>query len=116
VGEKGRELGPELTRIGSKQGRAKLLENILEPSKSIEPQYVTWVIETKAGKVISGLLVEKSTTHITVRDIEHKEHRLPLDETETVVAQQKSLMPELQLKDLTAEQVADLLAYLESLK
>ena len=116
VGETGRELGPELTRIGSKQGRAKLLENILEPSKSIEPQYVTWVIETKAGKVISGLLVEKSTTHITVRDIEHKEHRLPLDETETVVAQQKSLMPELQLKDLTAEQVADLLAYLESLK
>lgn len=116
VGDEGRELGPELTRIGARQGKAKLLENILEPSKSIEPQYVTWVVETKAGRVHSGLLVEKSATHITVRDIEHKEHRIPLEETESVTAQQKSLMPELQLKDLTAEQVADLLAYLESLK
>ena len=33
-----------------------------------------------------------------------------------LVAQQKSLMPELLLRELTAQQVADLLAYLESLK
>ena len=33
-----------------------------------------------------------------------------------LVPQRESIMPELLLRDLTAEQVADLLAYLESLK
>ena len=38
------------------------------------------------------------------------------EQIEQLVAQQRSLMPELLLRDMTAEQVADLLAYLKSLK
>jgi hypothetical protein len=41
---------------------------------------------------------------------------ISVEDVDTLVSQQKSLMPELLLRDLTAEQVADLTAFLRSLK
>ena len=39
-----------------------------------------------------------------------------MTDVEQLVPQQQSLMPEMLLRDMTAEQVADLLEYLSSLK
>ena len=116
IAEEGTELGPDLSQIGKKLDRVKLLESILEPSKNIEPQFVTWVVETTSGKVISGLLVRKDEMEIVVKDAQNKQHRLAMSDVEGAHPQQKSLMPELLLRDLTAQQVADLLEYLASLK
>lgn len=112
----GSTLGPDLSQIGKKLNAAQLLESILEPSKTIDPQYVPWLAETRDGKVHSGLLVRKTDTEIVLRDASDKEVRLPAGQVETLVQQRKSLMPELLLRDMTAEQVADLLAFLASLK
>jgi uncharacterized repeat protein (TIGR03806 family) len=112
----GTELGPDLSQIGKKLDRTKLLESILEPSKNIDPQYVTWVIETTAGQVVSGLLVRKDESEIVLKDAQNKQQRFAMTDVEGVHQQQKSLMPELLLRELTAQQVADLLAYLASLK
>jgi putative heme-binding domain-containing protein len=112
----GTELGPDLSQIGKKLDRAKLLESILEPSRNIEPQFVTWVVETTAGKVVTGILVRKDETEMIVKDAQNKQHRLLMSEVEGAHPQQKSLMPELLLREMTAQQVADLLAYLASLK
>jgi uncharacterized repeat protein (TIGR03806 family) len=112
----GTELGPDLSQIGKKLDRAKLLESILEPSKNIDAQYVTWVVETTAGKVVTGLLVRKDESEIVLKDAQNKQQRVAMTDVEGVHQQQKSLMPELLLRELTAQQVADLLAYLASLK
>src|SRR5262249_30924307 len=42
----GSTLGPDLSQIGKKYTRAQILESILEPSKSIDPKYVTYLLET----------------------------------------------------------------------
>jgi len=42
--------------------------------------------------------------------------RVPAGEVALFVAQQKSLMPDLLLRDMTARDVADLTAFLHSLK
>lgn len=112
----GIELGPDLSQIGKKLDRARLFESILEPSKNIDPQFLTWVVETKSGKVLSGLVVRKDATEIVLKDAQNQTHRLSTDDVESSTPLQKSLMPELLVRDLTAQQVADLLAYLESLK
>jgi len=112
----GTEVGPDLSQIGKKHDRAKLLENILEPSRNIEPQYVTWVVETTAGKVLTGLLVHKDGNEIVLKDVQNKEHRIATGDVEATHQQQKSLMPDLLLREMTPQQVADLLAYLASLK
>ena len=112
----GTEIGPDLGQIGKKHDREKLLESILQPSKNIEPKYVTWVVETTAGKVITGLLVHKDGNEIVLKDTQNKDHRIASGDIEGTHQMQHSLMPDLLLRDWTPQQVADLLAYLASLK
>ena len=112
----GSTLGPDLSAIGKKLDRARILESILEPSKSIEPQYVQYLVETKDGQIHTGLLAEKSAAQVVLKSQGDKETRIPADKVAVLAPQRNSIMPELLLRDLTAEQVADLLAFLESLK
>ena len=116
IGKEGTEVGPDLSEIGKKYGRAELLETILEPSKKIEPKYLTYVVETSEGSIHTGLLVTKTEDEVVLKNAENKLIRLQADDVELLVPQQKSMMPELLLKDMTAEQVADLTAFLVSLK
>ncbi|MCY2965121.1 MAG: PQQ-dependent sugar dehydrogenase, partial [Planctomycetota bacterium] len=93
IGDDGTEVGPNLSKIAGKYTKAKILENILDPSKSIDPPYVTYVVETKAGKVFSGLLVKKDADEIILKDGENKQHRTATADIETVTPLQKSIMP-----------------------
>ncbi len=112
----GRELGPELTHVAKDKDKAKILENILTPSKEIHKDYVNYLAETKRGKVHTGLLVEKTDDEIVLKDNQHQLIRIPHNEIEILEPQDKSLMPDLLLRDMTAEQAADLLQFLSELK
>ena len=116
IQKEGKEVGPELTTIGKKYSRAQLLESILEPSKLIDPKYVTHLAELDDGRLATGLLVKKDDSEVVLKDAQDKEIRIPAKEIERLVPQSQSLMPDLLLRDMTADQVADLLAYLSSLK
>ena len=59
---------------------------------------------------LSGLIVAKDDKALTIRDPQGKDTRVPLDEGRGPVPSKKSLMPDQLLRDLTAEQAADLLA------
>ncbi|MBO12007.1 MAG: hypothetical protein CMJ68_14730, partial [Planctomycetaceae bacterium] len=74
------------------------------------------LVETVQGRVHTGLLVSRSDKEIVLKDAAGKELRIDGQDVEMVLAQPKSLMPELLVKDMTAQQLADLLAFLESLK
>jgi putative heme-binding domain-containing protein len=111
----GSTLGPDLSQIGKKYTRAQILESILEPSKSIDPKYVTYLVETTDGKVHTGLLAAKTEREVVLRTVEDKEVRIPARKLATLAPQQKSLMPDLLLRDLTPEQAADLVEFLASL-
>jgi len=116
VRNEGKEVGPELTAIAKKKNREQLLESILEPSKRIDPKYVTYLVETTRGRLLTGLLVKKDAKEVTLKDAENKLIHIPADQIEQLVPQRRSVMPELLLRDLTAQQVADLLDYLGTLK
>ena len=116
IGDAGREVGPPLTSIGGRLDRAKLLESLIEPSKTIDPKYRSWVVETVDGRVVTGLIVSKSDAGVVIRDAENRTIELPAGDVEQMEPQAVSLMPEHLLRDLTAAEAADLLAYLESLR
>ncbi|MBT4866169.1 MAG: c-type cytochrome [Planctomycetaceae bacterium] len=113
---KGKEVGPDLSQIGKKYKPAELLDTILNPSKKIEKEYLTYIAETIAGKVHTGLLVKKTESEVVLKTAEDKLIELKPSEVEVLVPQQKSLMPDLLLRDMTAQQVADLTAFLSGLK
>jgi putative heme-binding domain-containing protein len=115
IGEGKETLGPDLSKIGTKYQRPQILESILEPSKLIDPKFAAVILQTKAGDVLSGIVASKTDTELVLRDAE-KETKLALTSVERMVPQQKSLMPEALLQHLTAQEAADLISYLESLK
>jgi putative heme-binding domain-containing protein len=112
----GRELGPDLSKIGLKYDRAQLLESILNPSKIIDPAYTTFTVETKDDFSYTGFLVKKSAEEIVLKDAETKEIHVPAGQEKLLQPQKLSAMPELLLQNSTAQEAADLLDYLSSLR
>jgi putative heme-binding domain-containing protein len=112
----GASTGPELTNIGKKYERRALLETILDPSKAIAPEFVPYLLETTGGQVLAGFLVERTGEQVLLKDIKGEQIRVPIAEVEALVQQKKSLMPELVLSEVTAQDAADLLEFLTSLK
>ena len=116
VQKDGKEIGPELTGIGKKLTKEQLLESLLEPSKRIDPKYVTYLAETIDGRLQTGLLSSRDEQEVVLKDAQDRLIRIPTSDIEQLVPQRQSLMPDLLLRDMTAQQVADLLEYLGSLK
>ncbi|MCH2202032.1 MAG: PQQ-dependent sugar dehydrogenase [Fuerstiella sp.] len=116
IQQQGREVGPELTAIGKKLNAEKLLESILDPSKEIDQKYITYLAETKDGLVITGLLISKDENEVVLKDATNKLKRIPATNIEELLPQAKSMMPDLLFRDMTAQQVADLVAYLGTLR
>ena len=111
----GKNVGPDLTKLGDKQTKAELLESILSPSKRIDPKYVTYLIELLDGRVLNGLLVEQSKSGLVIQDATGKQIQIDRSQIEFSGPQRKSLMPDLQLRESTPQEVADLLEYLKSI-
>ncbi len=119
VNQVGGTLGPDLSQIGKKSKRHEILESLLDPSKVIDPKFATHVLVTTNGKVLTGILVEKTDEQVVLRAFTNgkaEEIRIAADEVDELVPQKKSLMPDRMLRDLTPQQAADLMAFLSSLR
>ena len=107
--------GPHLVDIGKRYKRAELLESILQPSKKLAQGFDTWAIALDDGKVYTGFVVLESAETVTVRDATGISHELHQQNIEDRVKQEISMMPLGIVANLSPEQLADLIAYLESL-
>ena len=113
---KGSDIGPDLSQIGRKYERRALLETIMNPSLGIAPEYIPYVVETEQGKVYAGFLHEQNDERVVLQSVDGTTVQIPRKQIVELAKQEKSLMPELVLKDVTAQDAADLLAYLVSLQ
>jgi putative heme-binding domain-containing protein len=92
--------------------REELLVHILDPSRSVEGNFVQYTAATVDGRVLNGLLASETRTSIELIDAEGKAHVLPRDELEELAASKKSIMPEGFEKQVSKEALTDLLAFL----
>jgi len=72
-------------------------------------------VETKDDAVHSGFLLSKSASEVVLKETTG-EIRLPLNVIRHLEAQRLSIMPEGLLQGMTAQEAADLLEYLASLR
>ncbi len=112
----GRSVGPDMDGIGKQRSRQELLESILDPSKVIDLKYRSHQVLSTDGQLVNGLLVRDTDTEMVIRSADGRNHRFSKDQIESRRLQAESLMPKGLAEDLTAQEVADLLAFLESLK
>ncbi len=108
----GKAVGPSFEDIRKRLNRAEILTSILEPSKQIDAKYAHYVIETVDGRVLGGVLKEKTAQQLIIVSAQGKELIIPAQDVDFFERQDKSMMPDLQVRDMTAQQVADLLAFI----
>jgi putative membrane-bound dehydrogenase-like protein len=112
----GTSLGPDLTHIGSKLGKQAMLDAIVNPSEGIAPEYVPTTFTLKNGDQVSGLVAAERPDEIVVRIGLNQQQRIKPSDVVSRKEIHVSLMPEGLLNNLSLQQIADLLQYLDSLK
>lgn len=116
MGQQGGVVGPDLTAVASRFGRADILRSIIEPSTVIDEKYRIAIVTTDDGRQHAGYVLQEDDLALTiaadplaaVRETIHKA-RIKARQWSPV-----SSMPAGLLNTLTAEEVLDLLAYIES--
>ncbi len=117
VGKEGKDIGPNLSEIGSKLSREALFESILFPSAGISHNYETWSLATEDGNVVTGLLISQTPESISLKNVEGLVREIKKSEIDGEMKKQSvSLMPADLQKTMTAEELIDIVAYLQTLK
>lgn len=110
-----RALGPDLAGVASRFSRDDLFTAIVAPNRDVSPRYQTETVETRDGRVFSGLIIYQSVDGLLMRDSTNRTFRIESFQIESRRRTPTSLMPAGLLKDLKSSDLADLYAYLLSL-
>lgn len=113
---RGGKIGPDLTNVVRTLNRPQIIESILEPSREIAPQYVSWTLSMRDGKVHTGMIVQENEGRLTLGTNEGKTVELKTADVEERVLQKVSVMPEKLFDRMTLQEFRDLLAFLDSAK
>jgi uncharacterized protein len=107
----GGQVGPDLSGMAAIP-RRELLVHILDPSRSVEGNFVQYTVATTDGRVVSGLLASESKTAVELIDADGKRHAILREDIDQMAASKKSLMPEGFEKQVPVAGLNDLLAFL----
>ncbi len=107
--------GPHLVDIGKRYSPVELVESILKPSAKLAQGYEAYGFAMADGRVVSGFVVSEGGSVVQVRESSGALRELKRPEIEERRRQESSAMPEGIVGTLTPEQLADLVAYLQSL-
>jgi putative heme-binding domain-containing protein len=107
----GAEIGPDLSNVIHRDYES-VLRDIRSPSAAINPDYLSYDVVLATGRVLTGNIHSESPTAIQIADNAGKLSDIPRGDVEEMSASSVSIMPEDLLKELTPDEVRDLMAYL----
>jgi putative heme-binding domain-containing protein len=111
----GQEIAPNLATVQNRGAEAILL-NVLDPNREVNPQYVNYVLITTEGKSITGMIAAETATSVTLKRAENQTDTVLRINIEELRSTGVSLMPEGIEKQLDQQAMADVIAYLTSVK
>ncbi len=114
IGYVGGNIGPDLTRIGQIRTERDLIESIVFPSASFVRSYEPVQVQTVDGKVYNGLVRGDTAGELTLATGAKEQVRIARDEIEEMQPGKVSLMPAGLDKQLSHQELADLLAFLKA--
>ena len=109
----GHEVGPDISDVRNRS-KATLLYEILDPNAKVEPRYGSYNVLTVDGRVFNGLLASESENAIVLKVSGGNQVTVGRAEIERMKVSSVSLMPAGIEKDVTIQQMADLLEFLKS--
>jgi putative heme-binding domain-containing protein len=111
----GNEIGPNLASM-QQRGPEAVLVNVLDPNREVNPQYVEYVVTTRDDRTLTGLLDAETATSVTLKRQEAATDTVLRGDIEKMRSTGLSLMPEGLERQIDAQGMADLIAYIMSVK
>ncbi|MEQ9409625.1 MAG: NPCBM/NEW2 domain-containing protein [Fuerstiella sp.] len=112
----GRDMGPDLSEIGSKLSRQAMFESIIYPSAGISHNYEAYTLVLVSGTTITGLITSETDDSISIKADDALVRTFSRDEIDEKVKQKISLMPSDLQKVMTVQDMVDVVEYLQTLK
>jgi len=116
MGYRGGKMGPDLSRIGSVRTERDLLEAIAYPSASFVRGYEPMLVKTKSGEQLAGVILGEAANHIELAIGPALQRKVPRADITEIKPSPVSLMPAGLDRVLTKQELADLIAFLKSLR
>lgn len=111
--EEGGQVGPNLTSY-NRTDLSRMLLSVVLPSAEIREGYENYVAILDDGRVVSGVLVQRDPSFVTIRAADGQLVTVERNTVESLQVQPQSLMPTGLLDKLDDEQLRNLFAYLRS--
>lgn len=109
----GTNVGPDISDTRTKSPE-QLLSDILLPNAAIDSNYVQYIVNTYSGKTVTGIIAAETPTSITLKRADNQTDTLLRTDIEMMQSTGLSLMPEGLEKEISIDQMADLLAFLKN--
>jgi putative membrane-bound dehydrogenase-like protein len=106
----GKNVGPDLNGIGSRE-RSDILLEILDPNRSVEANYRSWTVTLNDDESVSGRLESETQTAVEILDTTAKKHVLQRKDIRSLTVSELSIMPT-GFETLPADDLKALLEYL----
>lgn len=126
VNGRGGRLGPELSTVGSARSRAYIVESIREPGRHLTEirtvggdatlRFDAVTVVTADGRTIAGVPMNEDTFTVQIMDANEQIHSLEKRSLKSLRHENRSLMPAYDANRLSAADLDDLLAYLQTLR
>lgn len=113
VGTIGVNVGPDIADSRTKTPDV-LLTAILDPNRAIDNNYFGYTVVTEEGKVLTGIITAETSSSITLRQPEGKEETILRSDIDELRNTGLSLMPVGFEKNITPQQMADLISFLKN--
>ena len=111
----GEAVGADLASIKNR-GAESVLTNIIDPNREVLPQYYSYLLTTDEDVIISGMIAAETANTVTIRKTDGTSETLQRVNIQSLRSTGLSAMPEGLEEKITLQAMADLLAYLNSIK
>ncbi len=113
IGDVGVDVAPDISDSRVKTPE-QLLTDILNPNQAIDNNYVSYSVITRDGNVHTGIIAAETASSITLRQPENKRLDLLRADIETLRSNGVSLMPEGFEKNISRQEMADLISFVKN--
>ena len=109
----GVDVGPDIADTRTKTLSA-MLNDILVPNAAIDANYVNYVVSTKDGRIVTGMMAVETASSITLKRAENQTDVVLRKDVDEIASTGISLMPEGLEKNISPQGMADLLSFLKN--
>lgn len=114
-GAYGVAFGPDLGTIRNRRPES-VMNDILNPGLSIADGYDIWLVQLTSGETVQGLIETETPTAITLNNYGGQKTIIARQDIQSLKALGMSAMPAGLEKQITQQQMADLLAFIRQVK